>query len=271
MLSYEYLVMGGFLFLVGAAVGSFINVFIYRTVSEKDWVNGRSVCEHCGKKIAWYDLVPIFSYLLLRGKCRHCQHPIAPIHPIVEALVGFVFLWWYFIGSVFFRLSTPPFQAIQPAYWLLAGILLTIILIADILYYLVPDEAVLALLIITFLYRVALTLGGQMQLLDLGYSLLSAVGLVTCFYGLHWITRGKGFGLGDVKLAAPLALILGWPKVLVGVFLAFLIGSVFGVAVLLGGKARFDHKLPFAPFLIIGTLVALVFGQQIWQSYLSLL
>ncbi len=271
MLSYEYLFMGGFLFLVGAAVGSFINVFIYRTVSEKDWVGGRSTCEDCGKIIAWYDLIPILSYFLLRGKCRNCHHSISSIHPIIEMLVGMVFLWWYFIGSVFFRLSTHPFQAIQPAYWLLAGILLTIILIADILYYLVPDEAVLALLIITILYRVTLTLGGQMQLLDLGYSFLSALVLVASFYGLHWITRGKGFGLGDVKLAAPLALILGWPKVLVGVFLAFLLGAVFGVGLLVTRKARFGYAVPFAPFLIIGTLLSLVFGQQIWQSYLSLL
>lgn len=271
MLSVEYLVMGGFLFGIGAAVGSFINVFVYRTASETDWVHGRSVCEHCGQKIAWYDLIPLVSYLMLRGKCRQCQHPIAPIHPIVESLVGLLFLWWYFIGSVFFRLSAAPFHAIQPAYWLLAGILLMIILIADVLYFLVPDEAVLALLILTIAYRVALTLGGQMQLSDLGFSFLSAVALVTGFYGLHWITRGRGFGLGDVKLAAPLALILGWPKVLVGVFLAFLLGSLVGVALLVGKKARFDHKVPFAPFLIIGSLVALVFGQQIWQSYLSLL
>ncbi|HCC84380.1 MAG TPA: prepilin peptidase, partial [Candidatus Pacebacteria bacterium] len=97
------------------------------------------------------------------------------------------------------------------------------------------------------------------------------VALVAGFYFLHWVTRGKGFGLGDVKLAAPLALILGWPKVLVGVFLAFLMGSVFGLGLIMAGRRKFGQILPFAPFLILGTGLALVFGQQIWQSYLSLL
>lgn len=271
MLSYEYLAVGAFLFMVGAAVGSFINVFIYRTVSEEDWITGRSACEKCGKKIAWYDLIPILSYFVLRGRCRNCGHKISIVHPVIEALVGTVFVWWYFIGSLFFRLTTHPFQAIQPAFWLLAGILLMIILIADLLYYLVPDEAVFALLLVTIVYRVALTLGGQMQLGDLAMSFTSMVGLVSVFYLLHWGTRGKGFGLGDVKLAAPLALILGWPKVIVGVFLAFLLGAVFGIGLLATKKAHFGHAVPFAPFLILGTLLALVFGQQIWQSYVGLL
>jgi prepilin signal peptidase PulO-like enzyme (type II secretory pathway) len=271
VLSFAYLAIGTILFWLGAAVGSFINVFVYRSIHAEDWVTGQSRCEHCKQKIAWYDLVPVLAYFWLGGKCRYCKHKISLIHPIIESLVGLLFVWWYFIGTLFFRLSDQPFQAIQPAYWLLAGIILVIILVADILYLIVPDLAVMALLSLTLLYRGALVWGGRMQPQDLLYSVISMVVLVVVFYALHFGTRGKGFGLGDVKLAAPLALILGWPKVLVGIFMAFLFGALVGLILILSGKRRFGQVIPFAPFLIAGTLLALVFGGQIWQSYLSLL
>ena len=271
MFGLAYWLIGLVLFFLGSAVGSFINVFIYRTITDQDWINGRSECENCQKKIAWWDLIPVFSYIWLRGKCRNCGHRIGLIHPLVEAIAGLLFVWWYFIGAVFFQLSSLPFQAIQPAFWLLAGILLMIILVADFLYFFVPDSIVVLLLILTLFYRGGLVVFGLMQPRDFGLAILAAIGLVTAFYLLHIGTKGKGFGLGDVKLAAPLALIMGWSKVLVGVFLAFFIGALVGLGLIATGKRKFGQIVPFAPFLIFGTLLALVFGQQIWQSYLSLL
>jgi len=271
MFNLAYLIIGLILFFLGSAVGSFINVYIYRTITDQDWLGGRSECEKCRNKIAWYDLIPVFSYLWLRGKCRHCGKRIGLIHPIVEVIVGLLFVWWYFIGALFFRLTSLPFQAIQPAYWLLAGILLLIIFVADILYYFVPNSIVGLLLALTLIYRIGLTFFGLMQPKDLIMAILASIGLVFAFYLLHVGTKGKGFGMGDVKLAAPLALIMGWPKVLVGVFLAFFIGAVVGLGLIATGKRKFGQIVPFAPFLILGTLLALIFGQQIWQSYLSLL
>ncbi|HCC84379.1 MAG TPA: hypothetical protein DEP87_01745, partial [Candidatus Pacebacteria bacterium] len=157
---------------------SFINVLIYRSIAGQNWLNDRSKCECCHHQIAWYDLIPLWSYLWLQGKCRHCQERISVLHPVVEGLVGMLFVWWYFIGSVFFRLTNQPFQAIQPAFWLLAGILLLIIVVADVLYYLVPDQAVMALLSLTLMYRLALVMGGEMRLLDLYSALIGMVALV---------------------------------------------------------------------------------------------
>lgn len=185
--------------------------------------------------------------------------------------MGSLFVWWYFIGALFFRLSEQPFSAIQPAFWLLVGILLLVICVADILYLIVPDMAVIALTILVVGYRVVLALGGQMQWRDVQSTVLATVGLVGFFFFLHLITRRKGFGFGDVKLAIPLGIILGWPKIVIGVFAAFVFGAVIGLILLWQKLRRWNGVVPFAPFLVIGTLFALLFGERIWQMYFSLL
>ncbi len=271
MLFVSYLLVGFALFYFGAIIGSFVNVFIYRTVQGEDWVNGRSRCEVCHRKIHWYDNFPILSYLVLNGKCRYCHTGISPIHPIVEGLMGSLFVWWYFIGTLFFRLTEQPYSAIQPAFWLLVGILLLVICVADLLYLIIPDTAVISLMVLTLTYRISLAVGGQMQWRDFGMMLVGMVGLVGFFLFLYFVTKKKGFGLGDVKLAVPLALLLGWPKIVVGIFAAFIFGALVG-GVLLWKKLRtLNNVLPFAPFLVIGALFSLLFGEQIWQMYFSLL
>lgn len=271
MLIVSYLLVGLALFYIGAMIGSFVNVFIYRTVQGEDWILGRSRCESCKAKIHWYDNLPIFSFLLLGGKCRSCRSSISIIHPIVEGLMGSLFVWWYFIGALFFRLSEHPFSAIQPAFWLLVGILLLVICVADILYLIVPDMAVVALTILVVGYRVVLALGGQMQWRDVYQAGFATVGLVSFFLFLYLITGRKGFGFGDVKLAIPLGIILGWPKIIVGVFAAFIFGSVIGLILLWQRMRRWNGVVPFAPFLVLGTIFALLFGERIWQMYLGLL
>lgn len=271
MLIVSYLLVAFALFYFGTIVGSFVNVFIYRIVQGEDWIKGRSRCENCKAKIHWYDNFPLLSFLLLRGKCRNCHHPISIIHPVVESLMGILFVWWYFIGALFFRLSEQPFSAIQPAFWLLVGIFLLVVCVADLLYLIVPDLAVVALTLLTLGYRLFLAIGGQMQWQDFWLAIGSALGLVSFFLFLYLVTKRRGFGFGDVKLAAPLALLLGWPKVIVGVFAAFLFGAVVGVVLLVQGRRKWRQAIPFAPFLVAGTVFALVCGESIWQMYFSLL
>lgn len=271
MLILSYLIVGLALFCIGAMIGSFVNVFIYRTVQGEDWILGRSRCESCKAKIHWYDNIPILSFLILGGRCRGCRSPISIIHPVVEGLMGSLFVWWYFIGALFFRLSEEPFSAIQPAFWLLVGILLLVICVADVLYLIVPDIAVAALTVLAVAYRVFLAVGGQMQWRDLVMAVIATLGLVGFFLFLYFVTRRKGFGLGDVKLAIPLGLILGWPKLLVGIFAAFVFGSLIGLLLLWKRWRKWNAVVPFAPFLVLGTVFALVFGERIWQMYFSLL
>ncbi|MBD3279723.1 MAG: hypothetical protein GF390_03360 [Candidatus Pacebacteria bacterium] len=257
------------LFVLGAIIGSFLNVVIYRTVQEQSWIKGRSKCEFCQQKIAWYDNIPLLSFFFLKGKCRHCQQTIGFIHPVVEFLTGALFVWWYWGGFWFFRLTQHPFQTLQPLFWLLVGILLLIIFVADLRYLIIPDLAAGALLMITLLYRVSLTMMGVMQLRDLQLAVISSI-IITIGFALLWlITKGKGFGLGDVKLVFPLGLLLGWPKILVGVFLAFFIGAITGIILISLKRKKFGQVIAFGPFLVLGTVLALIWGEVIWHGYLG--
>lgn len=271
MFTSFFLITTLFLFVIGAVIGSFLNVFVYRTVTEQDWVSDRSKCENCQKEIAWYDNIPLLSYLMLSGKCRNCKTTIGVIHPVVELLTGSLFVWWFWGGSLFFRLTSHPLQIIQPFYWLIVGVLLLVVLIADLKYYIIPDLAVVLLTIVTLLYRFTLVSLGVMQYRDLGFAVIGMLVLVAFFYSLWYFTKGKGFGFGDVKLAVPLALILGWQKTLVGIFLAFVIGAAVGVALILANKRKLGQVIPFGPFLILGTVLALLWGGDIWHFYVGLM
>jgi leader peptidase (prepilin peptidase)/N-methyltransferase len=259
------------LFILGTALGSFINVVIYRTVKGESWVLGRSKCEQCHRQLRWYDNVPLLSFVFLRGKCRFCRTPIAIDHPVVEFLTGLLFVWWYWGGMLFFQLTQRPFLVLQPLFWLVVGILLLIIFFADIRYYLIPDIAVGLLLVMTICYRLGLTIMGIMQVDDLLKAGMGVGLAVALFGGLWLITRGRGMGLGDVKFAAPMALLLGWPNIVVGVFLAFVLGAVVGVGLLMMGKKRFGQVIPFGPFLVMSTIITLVWGDALLQWYVQLL
>jgi len=257
------------LFILGAAVGSFLNVIIYRSVRNESWVWGRSKCEQCLKQLRWYDNIPLFSFFVLQGKCRYCHTPIAVTHPVIEFLTGTLFVWWYLGGTFFFHLTQRPFAYIQPLFWLVVGVLLVIIFFADALYSIIPDEAVGILAAVAFLYRVTLTASGVMQPADF---LRTLGGVVICagfFLSLWLITKGKGMGFGDVKFAVPFALLLGWPNVFVGLFLAFVIGGAVASVLLLLKKKKLKQAVPFGPFLIVSTLLTLVWGTTLLHWYLS--
>jgi len=266
-----FLVVSLVLFVLGAVVGSFLNVVIYRTVIEESWVAGRSRCDHCRKQIAWFDNVPLLSYLWLGGKCRYCKGQISISHPVVELLTGVLFVWWYWGGSLFFELTRAPFQTLQPLFWLAIGILLIILFFADALYMILPDMVIGMLLVLTVAYRIVLVTAGIMELADLGRAVMGMVLSVALFGGLWMITKGRGMGFGDVKLVAPLALITGWPLVVVSIFLSFVLGAISGVIMIALGKKRFGQTIPFGPFLILGCCLSLIWGDSLFSWYIGLL
>jgi leader peptidase (prepilin peptidase)/N-methyltransferase len=271
MFSVAFLVTTLILFAIGLIVGSFLNVVIYRTIIGEPWTRGRSRCDECKKKIPWYDNIPLLSFVLLKGKCRYCSQPIALSHPVVEFLTGTMFVWWYWGGFFFFRLTHQPLQYIQPLFWLFVGILLLVIFFSDVLYMIIPDEAVIFLTALTFFYRVALTAAGIMQTADFVRALAGALLCVSFFFALWYGTKGKGMGMGDVKFALPFSLLLGWPNVLVGVFVAFISGAVVSIGLLAFKKKKLKQTVPFGPFLVFATVVTLVYGNQLMAWYMSLL
>lgn len=270
-----HLIVGSILFLLGAAVGSFLNVVISRSLTKESWIWGRSHCDHCRKQIGWYDNLPLLSYLLLKAKCRHCRQPIALTHPVVEFLVGSLFVWWYISISFIFTLTQHPFVILQPLFWLSVGMLLVAIFVYDWLYSQILVLPVVALTVLTIIYRLALVSSGIMQINDLmlaGLGLVMSVSFIWAIRKTAWlIYKKEAMGDGDVILMAPLALLMGWPKVLVGLYLSFVLGGLVGLVLVAGRKKNLRSTLPFGPFMILGTFISLVWGDNLLSWYLSLL
>ncbi|MBU0979092.1 MAG: prepilin peptidase [Patescibacteria group bacterium] len=259
------------LFFLGAIFGSFLNVVISRTLAGKSWVKGRSECDHCAHQLAWYDNIPLLSFLVLNGKCRYCRKKIDPTHLLLEVLTGLLFVWWWWVGFLFFKLSQQPLTLLQPLFWLSIGMILLVIVVADLKKMIIPNGAVILLTVLTLAYRLILIKSGVMQPADWWASLMASLAVGGFFFGLWFFTKGKGMGFGDVKLVVPLGLLLGWPRILVSFQLAFIIGAVVGVALILLGKHKLKKPIPFGPFLILGTVIGLVWGHQLTDWYLTLM
>ena len=241
-----------FLGLVGMVVGSFLNVVIDRLPRGESLVFPSSRCEACGRGLSTRDLLPVLSYVLLRGKCRYCSVPISWRLPLVELLTGglFAFLGW--------RLG-PGLELISALVYVA---LFVPIFFIDLREGIIPDVIVFP--------GMALALG--LALLE-GRAIPALVGGGVGFgllLAIYLLARG-GMGLGDVKLVGLLGLINGWPLVLVALLLAFvswgLLASVFLALRLKGRKA----PIPFGPFLVGGSFVALLWGQGLLDIYLRLL
>jgi prepilin signal peptidase PulO-like enzyme (type II secretory pathway) len=258
-----------FLFVLGVVFGSFLNVVIFRTTHGTSPLSGRSMCPKCKKQISWKYNIPLISFFWLQGKCAFCGKKISWQYPVVEFVTGVLFVWWYLIGSGFFLLVDKPWVIIQPVFWLLMGMGLLVVFVADWRYGIIPDGVNLFLFLVSFFYRVSLVFGGKMEVKDFIMAIVSGIVLVVFFWSLWFLTKGKGFGFGDVKLAPSLGLILGWPRIVVGVFGAFVIGAVVGMGLIFLGRKKFKQTIAFGPFLVVGVAIALIFGERIWGWYLG--
>ncbi len=262
------------LFIFGLVIGSFLNVLIERSIAGQDWVHGRSHCDVCDHQLAWYDNIPLLSYILLAGRCRYCHQPIGLSHLVLELLTAGLFLWWFWGGFFLlhaFQLTKQPFVIIQPIFWLVVAIILLVIMIYDLKYLIIPDEAIWLLTSITLLYRLALIAMGIMQPVDLVNTILVMAAVIAFLILLWLVTLGRGLGLGDVKLIVPLSLLVGWQLTVVGIVLAFFIGATLGLLLLLLGKAKLGRPIAFGPFLIVGFVFALTWGNKLLSWYLPML
>lgn len=263
-----------FVFLFGLILGSFLNVVIYRS-SRGMSLGGRSICPKCKHVIAWYYNIPLLSFLFLRGRCAYCHKKISLRYPAIELLTGLMFVWWYVVGFNFFNLFGNPWTVVQPIFWLLVGMVMLTIFMTDLFYGVIPLGVNIFLLVLVLFYRVSLVSFGLMQRTDFVHTLLSGVGLWLFFVILQKLTRAikgvDGLGGGDITLSPALGLLLGYPKVIVGTLLSFVIGAIFGSVLMLMGKKKMSQTIPFGPFLVVGTALALLFGNWLWEWYFGML
>ena len=255
----------GLMLLLGLAVGSFLNVVVWRVPRGESIVSPPSACPACGHAIRTRDNVPVLSWLVLRGRCRDCRAPISARYPLVEAGTAVLFgltLWW---AGVTWAL---------PAYLYLAAIAVALALI-DLDTQRLPNAIVLPA------YPVAIALlalaswnpGGASDWSALVRALIAGAALFA-FYFVLMFAYPAGMGFGDVKLAGVLGLYLGWigwGALAVGAFAAFVVGGVFSLALLAMGRANRKSGIPFGPWMLAGAAIGIGAGEPIWSAYLSVL
>jgi leader peptidase (prepilin peptidase) / N-methyltransferase len=251
-------------FLLGASIGSFVNVLIDRTILGKNWVSGRSHCDGCNKTLAWYDMVPILSFVLYGGKARCCKTRLSYRYPIVEMLVGILFVWWLAVGFWFFRLVAAPLSVIQPGFWLVTGILLAILALADLFYGVVLMPIVWIASALVLLYRFILWQYGAHQLLDMQNAVFVGIGFYSFFWLLYKLTKGRGMADGDMYVALYIGILLGWPRGMVAMILSFVIGAMVGTFLIATKLRSRKDTLPFVPFMVVATVISLLWGIPLW-------
>ena len=254
-------VVAGIAGLFGLAFGSFMNVVAYRVPLGRSVVNPPSACPACDSPIRPRDNLPVVSWFLLRGKCRDCGEPISARYPVVEAFTGLLFVVTVLIIGVAWVL---------PAYLWFAAVTIVLIL-TDLDHKRIPNRILYPGTVVglVLLAGGALLDGGAD---DLGRGAMGGVFYFSGLFVLALIARG-GFGFGDVKLAFMLGLFLafrGWEHLLVGIFLAFFIGGLIAIALLLTRKKGRKDAVPFGPSLVLGAWIAIAYGLEIAEWYLRI-
>jgi len=261
--------------LLGLAVSSFLNVCIDRLPERESIVSPPSHCPACGRRLAPFDLIPLLSYILLRGRCRYCGAPIPWRVLLVESTTGLLFvLLWYRYGFSLRQDFGEPFGSAQDRLsraaqgeplWLLLATLYTcffiVIFFIDLEHRLVLNRVIYPAIVVALLF-VPFTPGHSAKELLLG----GLIGFALLF--LIAFVYPAGMGVGDVKLATFIGLVVGFPSVFVALLLSFVAGGLVGGGLLLSGLKGRKDPIPFAPFLVAGGMVAMLYGREIMDWYL---
>ncbi|MFZ5392519.1 MAG: prepilin peptidase [Patescibacteria group bacterium] len=246
------------IFTIGLLFGSFLNSFIWRyrkNVLETIW-SGRSICPACGHALSPNDLVPLFSFLVLGGKCRYCKSPISWQYPMVElffGLLSFLIFWKFGLEFSFI-------------FYLIIGFLLTALMVIDILDGILPNGLIVITIFVWLLYMI-FTKANVYDWTNVVFAALIGFGF---FLSIWLITLGKGMGVGDIKLALLLGLLAGIPNIYYIIFFAFILGALYVLPLLLLGKSKWKNPIAFGPFLILSYFLMLFMGNEIQLVFLRM-
>jgi prepilin signal peptidase PulO-like enzyme (type II secretory pathway) len=249
-----------FIFILGLLLGSFVGALSYRAPRGVSIAKGRSFCPLCKVQIAWHDNIPLISYLILGGRCRHCGKKISPRYPLIEFSTAILFVGVFILRNIIF------INLGWQAWWLLLALipLFVCLFVIDWEHQILPDELI-------FL-GIALAIG----FFVLNDQQIIFANLLAGFAGsiflliIYFATLGRGMGLGDVKLAILLGLILGPSLTVLLFFVSFIIGGSLGAILLATKNAKLKDKIAFGPFLIVGFFVTLFLGSQMQYFLLPL-
>jgi prepilin signal peptidase PulO-like enzyme (type II secretory pathway) len=241
------------IFIIGLALGSFVNALVYRLYQGQPIILSRSGCPHCRHKLASKDLVPLFSFIILGGRCRYCKKKISFQYPLTELATAIVFVLVYWV-------LRPDIAAIAGS-WIIA-IFLVIIFLYDLKYYLILDRIALSAIV----FALGFNLWCGVSFWNLLLAMIAGGGF---FLVLYLISRGRWIGGGDLRLGVFAGAILGWPGVMLSIFLGYIFGALVATPLLLTGKKSFGSKLPFGTFLSAAIFVWMLWGEIIIDWYLG--
>ena len=245
------IVLGFFVFITGLCIGSFLNVCIYRIPKKEDIVFERSHCMSCGNVLKWYELIPLFSFLVQGGKCRNCKTKLSAQYPLIELLNGLIYVWIFMAKG---------FQPESILFCICASVLIVISVI-DWRTFEIPFGCNIIIGILGIV-RVFLNLAHWYDYV-IGFFAVSGLFLI-----IYWITKGRGIGGGDIKLMAAAGLLLGWQNILLSLMIGSIAGSVIHLALMkIQGK---DRVLAFGPYLAFGIFISMLYGNDIITWYLGM-
>jgi leader peptidase (prepilin peptidase)/N-methyltransferase len=242
-------------FLLGAIIGSFLNVCIYRLPRKQSIVWPASRCTSCGRELAWFENVPVFGWLALGGRCRTCRAPVSAMYPIVETVTGVLF------GATMYWYGATPLGLVRTAF----GCAMIVLFVIDLQHRILPNAITVPGAVIGLVISVFLPPGWVSSLIGvlIGGGLLFAIG--ETYYRVRGV---DGLGMGDVKMLAMIGAFLGWKAVLVTLILSSFAGALVGVGIIVFTKGSMRLALPFGTFLSLGALAAMLVGDPLvtWYS-----
>lgn len=250
--------------VLGMIFGSFVSALSWRIPKGKSIVKGRSVCPNCKHQISWYDNIPLFSYLILAGRCRNCKKHISFRYPFIELSGGFGFVLIYLLST--FKGST--FQGVYSIFQLVLVLaifvtLLTIFVI-DLEHQIIPDSLVFTgIVLVVLLFTLQGSTFKGVYSVNIFQFVLPGFLAASFLMFIHIITKGKGMGLGDVKFAVLGGMIVGLKLLTVWLLVSFLTGAIVGIILILGRRAKLKTKIAFGPFLVFGIAIAVIFGNDL--------
>ncbi|MFA6536860.1 MAG: prepilin peptidase [Patescibacteria group bacterium] len=258
-----------FIFIFGLVIGSFLNVVILRFAKNESVVRRRSHCPCCQNDLSWFELVPVFSFLFLRGCCRHCRVKISWQYPLVELATGLLFVFAFWQSGSFVGLLNPfSFVFLMMQFFLISCFI--IIFVADLRFMVVYDAVVYFATGGYFIFQLILNLLAPAYLTQFLINIALAILVGAGFFAVqYFVSKGKCLGSGDILIGLLMGVVLGFPKIILAIFLAYFGGAVISLFLLVWQKAQVHSKIPLAVFLIPATVVTYFYGDKIIFWYLN--
>ena len=264
--------------IFGLSLGSFVNALVWRMKEQEkagnknfksskySIVNGRSMCVHCKHILSWHDLVPVFSWLAIKGRCRYCKKTISWQYPVIEVLVSIlaiasIVFWPFAISSVLDWLTF--------VVWILSLVPMVALVIYDLRWMIMPTRFIYIFDILVGIF--VLLLAGSIKSWDVITSaVIGSIIIGGLFWLLYQFSNGRWIGGGDVRFGFAMGAVLGWQKAIFGLATASYLGTALILVLLVMGKYRKKMRIPFGPFLVSATYLSMLFGQKVIDWYISL-